>query len=131
MEKSEVKKVICTLRWSENKRFYIFTSENIKYTLYINIFFLHFTTLYIINNDVFIVDNVISISLKVPSITIVLSMGSLNGKKCLSEGHLRFLSNFPFVNLQIKSIVESLPPIMSCTQTMKNYPIYSKICIFG
>ena len=26
---------------------------------------------------------------------------------------------FPFVNLQIKSIVESLRPIMSCTQSMK------------
>ena len=37
----------------------------------------------------------------------------------LSEGHLRFLLNFPFVNLQIKSIVESLRPIMSCTQSMK------------
>ena len=29
------------------------------------------------------------------------------------------LSNFRFVNLQIKSIVESLRPIMSCTQSMK------------
>ena len=64
-------------------------------------------------------DNVISISLKVPSITIVLSMGSCNGKNRLSEGHLRFLSKFPFVNLQIRSIVESLRPIMSCTQSMK------------
>ena len=27
------KKVICTLRWSENIRFYIFTSENIKHTV--------------------------------------------------------------------------------------------------
>ena len=68
-------------------------------------------------------DNVISVSLKVPSITLVLSMGSLNGKNRLSEGHLRFLSNFPFVNLQIKSKVESLRPIMSCTQSMKKYPI--------
>ena len=30
-----------------------------------------------------------------------------------------FLSNFPFVNLQIKPIVESLRPIKSCTQSMK------------
>ena len=30
-----------------------------------------------------------------------------------------FLSNFPFVNLQIKSIVESLRPIMSYAQSMK------------
>ena len=29
------------------------------------------------------------------------------------------LSNFPFVNLQIKSMVESLRPIMSCTQSKK------------
>ena len=31
-------------------------------------------------------------------------------------GSPRFLSNSPFVNLQIKSIVESLRPIKSCTQ---------------
>ena len=47
-------------------------------------------------------------------------MGSLNGKDRLSEGHLRFLSNFPFVNLQINSIIGSLRPEMSCTQSMKN-----------
>ena len=46
-------------------------------------------------------------------------MGSRNGKNRLTEGHLRFLSKFPFINLQIKSIVESLRPIMSCTQSMK------------
>ena len=36
MEKSEViQKVICTLWWSENIRFYIFTSENINlYIIY-------------------------------------------------------------------------------------------------
>ena len=85
----------------------------------------------IVHNDIFIFENVISISLKVPAITIVFSMGSLNGKNRLSEGHLRSLSKFQFVNLQIKSIVESLRPIMSCTQSMKKYPIYSKICIFG
>ena len=73
----------------------------------------------IVHNDIFIFDNVISISLKVPLITIVFSMGSRNGKNHLSEGHLRFLSKFPFVNLQIKSIVESLRPIKSCTQSMK------------
>ena len=50
MEKSEViQKIICTFLWSENIRFYIFTSENIKYTIYINNIFLYFTTLYIIN----------------------------------------------------------------------------------
>ena len=37
MEKSEViqKKVIFTLRWSVDIKLYIFTSENIKYTLYV------------------------------------------------------------------------------------------------
>ena len=30
-----------------------------------------------------------------------------------------FLSKFPFVNLQIKAIVESLCPIKACTQLMK------------
>ena len=51
MEKSEViqKKVICTLRWSENIKFYIFTSENVKYTIYLINIFLYFITLYIIN----------------------------------------------------------------------------------
>ena len=83
----------------------------------------------IVHNDIFIFDNVISISLKVPSITIVFSMGSSNGKNRLSEGHLRFLSKFPFVNLQIKSIVESLRPIMSINE--KNIQFTKKICIFG
>ena len=40
---------ICTLRWSENIKFYIFTSENIKYTIYFINIFLYFMTLYIIN----------------------------------------------------------------------------------
>ena len=50
MEKSEVikKKVIFSLRWSENINFYIFTSENIKYTIYFINIFLYFITLYII-----------------------------------------------------------------------------------
>ena len=54
MEKTEViqKSYICKLRWSENIRFYIFTGENIKYTLYINNIFLYFTTLYIINHTI-------------------------------------------------------------------------------
>ena len=59
MEKSEViqKSYICTLRWSENIKFYIFTSENIKYTLYLINIFLYFMTLYIIKNnfDIFVI----------------------------------------------------------------------------
>ena len=31
-----------------------------------------------------------------------------------------FLSNFPFVNLQIKSIIGSLRPEKSCTQSMES-----------
>ena len=54
----------------------------------------------------FIFDKVIHITLKVPSIRIALSIGSLNGKNFLSEGHPRFLSKFPFVNLRIKSTVK-------------------------
>ena len=61
-----------------------------------------------------LVDNVIRVSLKVPSITIVLSMGSLNGR-----GSSQIFIKFPFVNLQIKSIVENLRPIKLCTQSMK------------
>ena len=57
-----------------------------------------------VNSNLFIVDNVIRIILKVPSIRILLAIGSIN----LSEGHPKFLSNFPFVNLRRKSIVESL-----------------------
>ena len=50
MEKSEViQKIIFTFRLSENIKFYIFTSENIKYTIYFINIFLYFTTLYIIN----------------------------------------------------------------------------------
>ena len=50
MEMSEViQKIIFTFRWSENVKFYIFTSENIKYTIYFINIFLYFTTLYIIN----------------------------------------------------------------------------------
>ena len=58
-------------------------------------------------------------------------MGSGNGKNRLSEGHLRFLSTFPFVNLQIKSIVESLRPIMSCAQPMKKISDLLKNVHFG
>ena len=66
--------------------------------------------------NLFIFDNVICVTLKVPSIRIFLSIGSLNGKSPLSEGHPRFLSIFPFVNIQIKSIVYSLCPIQLCIQ---------------
>ena len=69
-----------------------------------------------VHSNLFIFDNVIRISLKVHSIRIGMSIGSLNGKNRLSEGHPRFFSNFPFVNLKIESIVESLRPIKSCTQ---------------
>ena len=56
-----------------------------------------------IHSDLFILNNEIRITLKVPLIRIHLSIGSLNGKNRLSEGHPIFLlSNFPFVNLQIK-----------------------------
>ena len=57
------------------------------------------------HSDCFIFDKVIRITVKVPSIKIALSIGSLNGKNCLSEGHPRFLSIYPFVNFRIKSIV--------------------------
>ena len=56
--------------------------------------------------DCFIFDIVIRITVKVPSIRIALSIGSLNGKNSLSDGHPRFLSIFPFVNLRIRSIVK-------------------------
>ena len=70
-----------------------------------------------VHSDFFIFDNVIRITLKMPSIEILLPIGSLNGKNRLSEGPpIFFLSNFPFVNLQITSIGESLRPIKSCTQ---------------
>ena len=48
-----------------------------------------------VHSDLFIFDNVIPIILKVPSIRFFLSIGSLNDKNCLSEGHPRFLSIFP------------------------------------
>ena len=58
-----------------------------------------------VHSDLFIFDDVIRILFKVPSIRIVLSIGSFTGKNRLSEGHFRFLSILPFVNLQIKSII--------------------------
>ena len=61
----------------------------------------------IVHSDLFIFDDVIRITLKVPSIRIVLSIGSLNDKNRLSEGHPSVVSIFPFVKLQIKSRVQS------------------------
>ena len=58
-----------------------------------------------VHSDCFIFDKVIRITVNVSSIKTALSIGSLNGKNCLSEGHPRFLAIFPFVNLRIKSIV--------------------------
>ena len=54
-----------------------------------------------VHSDMFIFDSVIRITLMVPSIRNILSIGRLNGKNRLSEGQPRVLSNFPFVNLQI------------------------------
>ena len=67
-----------------------------------------------VNSDLFTFDNVIRITLK-GDVPIILSVGSLNGKNRHSDGHPRFLSNFPPIDLQIKSIVESLRYIKSCT----------------
>ena len=51
---------------------------------------------------------------------ILFPKGSVIGKNRLSEGDPNFfLSNFPFANLQIKTIVESLRPIKSNTRKMK------------
>ena len=58
-----------------------------------------------VDSDCSIFYKVIRITVKVPSIRIALSIGSLNGKNCVSEGHPRFLSILPLVNLRIKSIV--------------------------
>ena len=63
------------------------------------------SVLSMVHSDCFIFNKVIHITVKVPSIRIALSIGSLNGKNCLSEGHPRFLSIFPFVSLRNKSIV--------------------------
>ena len=69
-----------------------------------------------VHSDLFIFDNVIRIILKVPSIRILLSKESLNGKIRLSKGHPRLVSNVSFVNLQIKSLVESVRSSKSYTQ---------------
>ena len=42
------KQIVTIFSKTCDKRFYIFTSENIKYTIYINNIFLYFTSLYII-----------------------------------------------------------------------------------
>ena len=63
------------------------------------------SVLSMVHSDCFFFDKIIRITVKVPSIRIALSIGSLNGKNCLSDGHPIFLSRFPLVNLRIKSIV--------------------------
>ena len=60
------------------------------------------------HSEIFIFDKVIRITVKVPSIRIAFSIGSLNDRNCFSEGHHRFLSIFPFVNLRIKLIIKAL-----------------------
>ena len=72
----------------------------------------------VVHSDLFIFDklNVIRITLKVPSIRNILSIGSVNGKNRLSKGHPRFILIFPSVNRQIKSVVRSLRPVQLCIQ---------------
>ena len=48
------------------------------------------SVLSLVHSDCFIFDKVIRITVKVPSIRIALSIGSLNGKTCLLEGYPRF-----------------------------------------
>ena len=47
--------------------------------------------------------------------------GQLKWQKSSFRGssQIFFLSNFPFVNLQMKSKFESVRPIKSCTESMK------------
>ena len=67
-----------------------------------------------VHRDLFIFDNVIRITLKVPSVRIILSVyRKFKWQKLPLEGRPRFLSRFPVVNLQMKSIVKSLRPIKS------------------
>ena len=61
-----------------------------------------------VHSDLFIFDNDIRITLKVPSVRIFLSIENLNGKNRLSTGHPRFLSMFPPLNRQIESVVKIL-----------------------
>ena len=77
-----------------------------------------------VHSDLFLFDNVIHITLKVPLFRVFLSIGRLNGKNRLSEGYPRFLSIFPSVNRQIKSVVESLRPIQLCIQKRRKDHIF-------
>ena len=54
-----------------------------------------------VHSDCFIFGKVIRITVKVPSIKIALSIGSLDGKTCLSKGHPRFLSIFPLLIFEL------------------------------
>ena len=86
-----------------------------------NIMFNHFywclaSVISMVHSDLFIFNNAICIILKVPSIRIHLSIGSLKAKIAFRRVTAYCLSNFPFVNLQIKSIFESLRSIKLCTQ---------------
>ena len=79
--------------------------------------FLLMSIISMVRSDSLIFDNAIRFTLKVSSVRILLSIGSLNGKNRFPEGHPNFFFyiKFPFVNLQIKSVVESLRPIKSGT----------------
>ena len=88
-----------------------------------------------VHNDPFILDNVhvihiTFITLKVPSIRIFLSIGSLNGKNHLSGGHTRFLTVFQLVTLQNNPAVKSLHPIKLCTKFKKKIQSFCKRKVF-
>ena len=79
--------------------------QNFKKIMFYPFYWCLASVLSMVLSDCFIFNKVIRITVKVPSIRIAVSIGSLIGKNCLSEGHPRFLSIFPFVNLRIISIV--------------------------
>ena len=79
-------------------------TENFQKIMFYHLYFSLVSVLSIVYTDSLIFDSVICISLKVPLIRILLSIGSWNGKNCLLEGRSRFLSILPFVNLQIEIV---------------------------
>ena len=60
-----------------------------------------------VHSDLLIFDNVIRITMKIPSIRIFLSKGSLNGKNRIAEVHPTFLSILTFGGRAVGSLSAS------------------------
>ena len=80
-----------------------------------------------VHSDFCIFEDVIRISLKVPSIRFVLSKESLTGKNRLSEGHLNILSTLPLKIFKLNQSLMSHKVLYSINEKRIQF---SKKCAF-